>query len=90
MVGLPRYTDDRGTTVEYELLGYTKNPNGTNPDFGLTSTISLVDFPGESTTLTLYAVWRTNYIVRFFPGDMDGVDANQRMDSIVVRASTLT
>jgi hypothetical protein len=87
----PRYTDSQsGKTVQYELLGYSTDPLGTYPEYDLNSIVSKIDFQSGQTELMLYAVWKINYIVRFYPGQELDVNQSQTMPAIVASAGSLT
>lgn len=58
--------------MEYNLVGFSRERNG-EVVFGTTSEVRDSNF-GESNVLNLYAIWETQYIVKFSKGDLASVD----------------
>ena len=78
----PRYTDE--ITVDYELLGYSTDRYAKTPSFSKTASISISDLRSDASSITLYAVWKTSYIVKFNHGNSPAPSAAQKMNPIVV------
>lgn len=58
--------------MEYNLVGFSRERNG-EVVFGTTSEVRDSNF-GDSNVLNLYAIWETQYIVKFSKGDLASVD----------------
>ena len=91
LVNKPTFTDTDETldassrlTVQYELLGFSTDRFAQVPSIDLDDVLTKWNFH-DSDTLSLYAVWNTQYIVKFRPGD----GGSGEMRPITVRANEL-
>ena len=75
----PKYAMQDGTNVEFRLVGFSTDANSRTIAYSTDDVITEHDFTEQRNTITLYAIWQSQCIVKFNPGDASGVDGQIQM-----------
>ncbi len=80
VVEKPTFTAN-GKTVNYVLSGFSKTSGGSRVDYTTKSVLTPKNFEYGKTTMTIHAMWVSDYIVQF---QSDDSSVSGHMDPIVV------
>lgn len=75
----PKYAMQDGTNVEFRLVGFSTDANSRTIAYSTDDVITEHDFTQQRNTITLYAIWQSQCIVKFNPGEASEVDGQVQM-----------
>lgn len=75
----PKCTVQDGTNVEFRLVGFSTDANSRTIAYSMNDVITEHDFTQRRNTITLYAIWQSQCIVKFNPGEASEVDGQIQM-----------